>query len=241
MRVAVITPYHKEDDETLRKCIESVAGQSYACTHILVADGFPRPAVVPGSVQHAVLPQEHGIGGDLPRGVGSIMAMKQGFDAMAYLDADNWFYPDHIKSLLALQRETAADVCIALRSMHRVDGSHMPRAQPPNQNAYFDTNCMFLMRSAFQVALVWATIPPQAAVIGDRIVSLAIRKHGFRIAKADHPTLAYRTGWAEDYIRAGEHPPPGAKPSVTPIGAAAAYWNDLPQMKKDSILGFPHR
>lgn len=193
MRVAVITPYHMEDIETLRQCQASVAAQTYPCSHFMVADGFPKPEVEAWPVQHVVLPNAHGIGGDLPRCVGSILALKQGFDAITYLDADNWYVPDHIELLVTLQRASIADVCIALRSMHRVDGTAMPLADPPSHDRYYDTSCILLTRPAFPVVFVWAMIPPQAGVIDDRIVSLAIRKHRFRIAKTDRPTVAYRT------------------------------------------------
>ena len=40
-RYAVITPYHREDRVMLKRCIDSVARQTVAADHFLVADGFP--------------------------------------------------------------------------------------------------------------------------------------------------------------------------------------------------------
>ena len=91
MKVAVITPYHKVPTDWLVQCLESVRSQTYTSTHILVADGIPQDVVDTYGVQHLVLPRCHGDYGDTPRAIGSISAIGQGFDAIAWLDADNWF------------------------------------------------------------------------------------------------------------------------------------------------------
>ena len=96
LRVAVITPYYRESLEMLQFCHDSVRTQTYPCTHFLVADGHARPEISGWAVQHLILPQAHGDDGNTPRCLGSLSAMKQGFDVITYLDADNWYYPNHI-------------------------------------------------------------------------------------------------------------------------------------------------
>jgi hypothetical protein len=90
LKVAVVTPYYKESDDILRQCHESVLRQSYPCMHILVADGHPK-ALFYGhpKTMHVTLPQANGDQGNTPRTVGGILAEAYGFDAVAYLDADN--------------------------------------------------------------------------------------------------------------------------------------------------------
>ena len=98
--VAVITPYYREDTEKLRRCHESVLRQTGEVTHFMVADGFPNPEVDRWDVQHVSLGAAHGDNGNTPRGIGALLAFAQGFDAVAFLDADNWFVDNHISSLL---------------------------------------------------------------------------------------------------------------------------------------------
>eukprot|EP01037_Dinobryon_pediforme_P043095 gene43095-53884_t len=74
MKVAVVTPYFKEDPEVLRQCRDSVLSQSHPCHHILVADSHPQSWIEKGSrTEHVVLPRSNG---------------------------DNWFAPSHVASLV---------------------------------------------------------------------------------------------------------------------------------------------
>jgi hypothetical protein len=83
LRVAVITPYHREELEILQKCHESVRQQTYPCAHYMVADGFPRQEIAIWPVEHIILSQPHSDSGNTPRGIGSFSAMNQGYDAIA--------------------------------------------------------------------------------------------------------------------------------------------------------------
>src|SRR4051794_26673695 len=102
LKIAVVTPYYKESPAVLRQCHESVLRQSYACRHILVSDGYPAPYFDDAKdAIHIKLPQAHGDNGNTPRAMGGVLADRQGFDAVAYLDADNWYEPNHIESMVA--------------------------------------------------------------------------------------------------------------------------------------------
>src|SRR6266478_7359441 len=116
LRVAVVTPYFRVPDEWLKQCHNSVAAQQHPCTHILVADGEPQQVAAEVSAEHIVLEKRHADYGDTPRLIGSQAAIRQGFDAIAYLDADNWYYPHHVASLIALHEMTGAAVCTSQRS-----------------------------------------------------------------------------------------------------------------------------
>ncbi len=96
-RVAVITPYCREPSNVLQNCHESVCRQTFPCTHLMVADGLPCAEIAHWEVEHLTLPGPHHDVGNTARGLGALSAMNRGYDAIAFLDADNWYYPDHIE------------------------------------------------------------------------------------------------------------------------------------------------
>jgi glycosyltransferase involved in cell wall biosynthesis len=125
MRIAVITPYCKEADQVLEQCHRSVLDQTITCDRFLIADGFPNPTVEGWRAKKFELPDAQGHGGNWPCVLGSISAFNQGYDAVAFLDADNWYPPDNLERLVDLHARTGAAVCTAGRTMHRLDGSYM--------------------------------------------------------------------------------------------------------------------
>ena len=152
MKIAVVTPYHGEPAEWLRLCHGSVRGQTTACRHIMVADGRPDPLVDSFDADHIVLPDGHANYGDTPRAIGAMSAIGRGFDAIAFLDADNWYKPRHIESLIALHRETGAEVCTSGREIRRVDGSFLTVCPFSDGDLFVDTSCYLFTRGAFRTA-----------------------------------------------------------------------------------------
>jgi glycosyltransferase involved in cell wall biosynthesis len=236
MRVAVVTPYFRERDDVLRQCLDSVAAQSCLVTHILVADGFPSDWASQAVSHHTVLPGSgHGDYGNLARAVGAAIAMAEGFDAVALLDADNWYQPDHISSLLTLHRQTGAAICTATRSLHRMDGSLLAAHDRESDGISFaDTNCLFYLREAFALLPLWGQIP-QFAAIGDRIIWTAIQSRKITTAHSGLPTVAYRTCYCNHYRRPGEVPPPDCKTNDM-IDQQVASWNALPVKERSRII-----
>jgi hypothetical protein len=240
-RVAVVTPYFKEAEALLAQCHESVRAQTHPCTHILVADGHPAPFVQSWAVQHIVLPRAHRDYGDTPRAIGSFSAVSQGFDAIAYLDADNWYAPDHIQAMVDLHLQARASVCVASRSLHRLDGSVLsPVGERGDGIDGVDTSCLFLTAAAYRVVPVWSLVPRRLHAIGDRVVWSAVRALGFRVARRLPATVRYRTSFRIHYEELGEAPPPGAKDHA-PITAAKKWWRELPAEERELVfkrLGF---
>ena len=243
MRVAVITPYCRESPDVLRQCCESVQRQSYPCTHFLVADGHPQDDAATWGVQHLTLAQAHRDLGNTPRCAGSLSAMNQGFDALAFLDADNWYYPEHIEAMIGLHQRREAAVCSATRSIHRLDGTQMyvDDFESDGRN-HVDTNCMFLTRFAFRAIPLWGMIPPQLAAYSDRIFWQSILARGYRTAHLTEPTVAYRTAHEAHYRNIGEEPPAGAKTPEAFV-AALGWWRSLPDSERDDwgsyLVGSP--
>jgi hypothetical protein len=211
MKVAVITPYYKTPDEWLLECHQSVKAQTHPCTHVLIADGYPQAVVDTLDAQHLCLPVNIGDYGDTPRGLGSVLAISQGFDAIAYLDADNWYSPEHIATMVALHEKSGAAVITAARNLHRLDGTLLGCCRETNGENFVDTSCYFLTRVAFPVVPVWWMMESWMHAIDDRVVLTRIRQAGLTQAHSPLPTVAYRTAFKFHYERFGETPPPGTK------------------------------
>jgi hypothetical protein len=166
MRVAVITPFHQVPSLWLAECLASVARQTLPCTHFLVCDGDDPPLAVPGDVQVLHLPQAHADFGNTPRAIGSVSAVAQDFDAIAYLDADNWYEPQHLELLCAAYQRTGAAICSSGRMLYDLDGQLLGPCYEVDGDTFVDTNCLFLTRQAFRLVAVWYLMPRSLIEIG---------------------------------------------------------------------------
>jgi glycosyltransferase involved in cell wall biosynthesis len=212
MRIAVVTPCHNTPQPWLDQCRRSVLGQTVAGTHILVNDGGDPPQVEGGGALQIVhLPQPHRDTGNAGRAVGSVTAICQGFDAIAYLDSDNWYEPTHLETLAALHRATGAAVCSSARNLHAPDGTLLGRCPEVDGERFVDTNCLFLTSAAFGVVAGWYLVPRGQAIAGDRYVWQTIQAMQLRRAHTALPTVAYRTAYRFHFDYFGVPPPADAK------------------------------
>nr|WP_170951215.1 glycosyltransferase [Synechococcus sp. UW106] len=211
-RVAVITPYYKEPLAQLRQCHDSVLAQSEPCLHVLVADGHPRRRINHWRAEHVRLPRSHGDIGSTPRLIGSYHAIGLGVDAVAFLDADNWYGPDHISSLLKAMDEHRADFISSSRTLCRLDGSVMGPCPLTNPDRFIDTNAMLVGRNAFPLLHHWVLMPPYGHLIGDRVMLHHVRQSGLRHHHLDLPSVFYRCAKAGLYRQMGEAIPEGVQP-----------------------------
>jgi glycosyltransferase involved in cell wall biosynthesis len=230
LRVAVITPYLREPLAILRYCHQSVLRQTHPCAHFMVADGHPLDEVSRWSVKHLSLPGPHHDVGNTARGLGALSAMNQGYDAVAFLDADNWYYPDHIESMVDLHRRTGAAVCTATRNIHRQDGSLMfTDNNECNGITHVDTSCYFVTRAAFELLPIWLMMPGQLGPVGDRVFWRSIVARRIPHAHFSRSTVAFRTRYEAHYASLGEPAPPGAKSNEASTGQANRWWRSLTQ------------
>jgi len=213
MKVAVVTPYFQEPLEVLQRCHDSVRSQTCdgEVVHFMVADGYPRPEVDAWAVRHLPLPWNHGDYGDTPRTIAAMSAASQGFDAIAFLDADNWYEPEHIATLARVQAESGADVVTATRRLIRPDGSVMGICRQSNGVDFCDMNCFFFTRRAFGALGAWAFKDPRAAIVDDYVLWSILKGSNAICAHSAEPTVNYQTMWALTYLEHGEEPPPGSR------------------------------
>ena len=220
-RVAVVTPYHEEPLEMLRRCHASVRAQEVACTHVLVADGPGHGALAGWDCRHIVLGVSHADNGGTPRSIGALAAMNEGYDCIAFLDADNWLAPDHLRRAIATQAAGGFDVVFSGRHIVFPDGLRLT-VQPEEERGHrhADTSCMVLFEPAFSSLALWAQMPPLFAPLCDRVVFRQLMAR-HRCGWTGAPTLFYETWYAGHFLAAGLLPPRNAK--FLPLQPAAAW------------------
>lgn len=211
MRVAIVSAYHHEPVETIRRCVDSVKAQTHPCDHFLVADGHPIAEIDYWGVEHVRLPKAHADYGDTPRLIGAVTAYAQGYDALCWLDADNWYEPDHVRFMLAAAQTNNARVVTATRNLYRPDGSFLAVCNESNGRDFNDTNCYLLTRDAMHIACRWGFKDKRLAAIGDRLVWAEITEQFPDRAHVSVPTVNYTTLIAAHYVQRNLPPPPGAK------------------------------
>ncbi len=237
MKVAIITPYFKEPRAWLERCISSVKSQTYACEHIVIADGNPQDWVSETGVRHIRLDLAHADYGNTPRSIGGQLAVAEGFDAVAFLDADNWYEPEHVEQCVEMAKRTQADVVTTQRHIVREDGSRMAVVVSDDADgSHVDTNCYFLLFGAFHTIPRWLMAPKPMAMFYDRFFLQSLREDGLSIVSTQSLTVNYLCTWAGIYRNVGEVPPAFAKEGLS--SAPLTDWQsrlrvaDLTQVKR---------
>jgi hypothetical protein len=178
----------------------------------MVADGFVNTEINNWNVDHIILPKSHNDIGSTPRLIGSYHAIGLGCDAVAFLDADNWFRNDHIESLVNLFNSTNASFLYSNRNLCRLDDSILKIDNQSESPTFVDTNCMMFTRGGFHLLDKWVLMPPYGHLIGDRVMTYFIKESGAKMAYSELPTVYYRCTKEGIYIANGEIPPEGTLP-----------------------------
>jgi glycosyltransferase involved in cell wall biosynthesis len=214
-RIAVVTPYFKESRELLERCIASVRNQTLAVEHIVVADGHAQDWLDGAGVRHIRLDRSHADYGNTPRSIGGQLAAAEGFQAIAFLDADNWFVAEHRATCAELLGRAQADFISAQRHWVRIDGSRMAvQVAEDDDGSHVDTNCFFLGTGAFHSIPRWGLMPKPMAMWCDRFYLASLRQEGLREARTDRRTVNYLCTWKNMFQSIGEEPPYYAKDGV---------------------------
>lgn len=204
MKIAVITPYHTEPLDMLERAHKTVLTQTHPCTHFMIADGHARTEIDAWQVRHITLPTAHHNNGNTPRAIGSLDAIGDGFDAIAYLDADNWFEPEHIADLVAHRIETSADIVSSGRVIHGIDGGVLlPEGEQEDGTATADTSTMLFSRTAFAVLPLWGTMPNELGPNCDRYIFKGAQALGCKHHHGGQLTMHFTSRYGPHYRAAG--------------------------------------
>lgn len=202
--------------------------QTVSCTHILVSDGHPNPEIDQWEARHIKLPYAHGDYGDMAKSVGAMEAYVQGYDGIAFLDADNWFRPEHMEKAVERHLESDADVVVTYRFF--CDPNEKPLAQDLNTDGieFADTNCMIFFGEGRKVACDWFKIPPWAHCICDRVIWSWVKKQGLKISPSKDCTVCYSLAYEGVYNLLQIPAPPEAleKNNAPDISRALSRWRD---------------
>jgi hypothetical protein len=224
-QVAVITPFHAEPWEYLERARQSVRRQTWPYVwHVLVGDGSTLRPVEDEQTLCVHLPRGCRDFGDTPRALGALYAAGLGVDAVAFLDADNWYQPGHIESLVRMHHETGAHVVSSRRAFHRIDGTYMAECTASDGQQFADTNCLFLVRAAFGLLNRWVLMDPRWHGIDDRVFWDHVQQTGTSTAHTGHATAAYRGQFMGLYWDLKEPVPQGAR-KPDDVRAALESWH----------------
>ena len=223
LRVAVITPYYKESKARLKTCHDSVTAQSYPCRHVLVADGHPKSLLNNWELDHVRLPHSHHDIGSTPRLIGAVHAIGLGVDVITFLDADNWYAPDHVAAVVKCIQSTNVAFVSTSRTLHDPSGLFLADCPNTHPDRFIDTNCMAFAEPAFGLLMRWVLMPSYAHVIGDRVMLQYIRESGLRRQHLNTHSVGYRCGKAGIYRQLGLPVPPGVE-EPPDYASALAQW-----------------
>lgn len=211
MKVAVITAYYGEDIEIIRRCHESVLAQGSDVTHFLVSDGNPRDDIDTWDCTHIKIPN-HADYGDTPRGVGAASAAAKGFDAICFLDADNWYESHHVQTLRDIMvQHPHIQVMTMQRNIYTLDGRLLGICKESDGTNFCDTNCYFVTRAAFPACAAWMFKDSSEGIVGDRRFWATIQQGGYVRAHVNMPTVNYTSTLAFHYQMFDETPPDDSK------------------------------
>src|SRR4029077_7921003 len=105
----------------------SVKAQTAPAHHILVCDGSTPARIEDFQGTHIVLQRNYADHGNTPRLIGCYNAISHDADAIAFLDANNWYYPDHLRSLSEIAADAQLGIVASARMLHGLDGAPMIR------------------------------------------------------------------------------------------------------------------
>jgi glycosyltransferase involved in cell wall biosynthesis len=233
-RFAIITPYYKEKRDVLERCVESVRHQTVPTDHFMVSDGFPQDWLDHMNVRHISLGKAHNDVGNTPRALGALLAVSEGYDAIGFLDADNWIDSGHVEECNRTAEsapQTPVDLVIARQRILLPDGRLVNWAEDPN---HVDTSCFWFLRGSFHLLHYWGIMPRQMAPFGDRVFYRMIKAKSLTIRRVKEITVNNTCHYEPCYLSLGIKPPPGAKPAVN-VGEVIFWISRLDQQQQDLI------
>ena len=207
--VVIITP--TIGSPKLKDAVESVANQTYGnIKHLIVVDGenyleqFYDLLLKGDPKRHiTVAPENTGANGFYGHRIYAGYAHLVNADYVFFLDEDNWYHPDHVRSLVETIENRQLDFAYSLRSIYDKDKNYLcddncealgewpiyfTMGNEGNQEHFLVDTSSYAFRREFliQVASLW-----HSGWGGDRRFFDAVRKRSNH-ANSRHRTLCYR-------------------------------------------------
>lgn len=179
----------------------------------MVADGGAPIPLTDFQGQAISLHHRHDDWGDTPRTIGAASAFAQGYDAVCWLDQDNWLYPKYAETLAAAMQKTRCALATCSRDIYTLSTEKMGLCKETDGQKFVDANCMMLSRAASSAAMIWATMPKPWHVCSDMYFLAACRRLNLSQAHCAEALMGYRATRTHTYALYGRTPPPEAKDS----------------------------
>ncbi len=192
----IITPAYLESEKTLERNIVSVQQQSLKqkyCQYIIF-DGVNVNKFLKekySGIKNLFffrVKRNHDDYGDYIRKLGTKIALRKGFNAITFLDADNYLDKNHLKQISTVHKSKKRNIIISKRRFIDTTGKEINASS----NNFYDTNTMTFFNEHIKIGLLWAKYPKELSLIGDRIISHYINQRYFKeIGFVNKITLNY--------------------------------------------------
>lgn len=214
MKVAIVTPYRNEPEAWVHALIESVAAQSHPVTHVMVGDGAHNPSFEGEGRMTLSLPDPADDSGGTPRAAGGVWAVQNGFDMIAYADADDRLDREFAATLVRAHRSTGAEVISVphayydrdMRPARNLKGQHIgtwahgsARQIGGTFYNFMPSSGMALAGRALTHAGDWTRIPKVLSRVHDVFFSQALMSHPYLLAWMGQALYHYRLTHAHQY------------------------------------------
>lgn len=227
LKIAVITPYYKESIEQLKRCHDSVLAQGENVQHFFVSDGHANDILDQWDCIHIKLPMPVNDYGDTPRGIGAAIASAQNYDGICFLDADNWYEPEHIPNIRQTYTLHKTPVITTARNLYLKENGQFLGKYPESDGVNFvDTSCYFFHRDAFDICRHWLFKPEGLGIIDDRIIWAQVIQSKVRRAHIDIASINYMTDFAIHYLLFNLTPPPYSR-VINLTTLKSEYYKDI--------------
>lgn len=216
-KYAVVTAYNGEDFDIIKRCHDSIKGQTLKTDHIIVCDGKYRDFLTLLDARIIALDKNHGDYGNTPRSIGANLVACERYDGFCFCDSDNWLDSHHIETCIEQARrifgEDRCDCIVTSRTFRREDGKILSVREDDVQ-VHVDTGCIFYFPGSYYTLAIFSLIPQELSIAGDRVFWTALKQKGLNIGFVDSKTVNYTTLWRKHYTDSGEIPPANAREDI---------------------------
>lgn len=163
-----------------------------------------------------------------------MLAVGEGYDAIAFLDGDNWYAPDHIERCVQVAREQEVDFVTSRRHWARADDRVGRRGRGRKRRLRVDTNCS----SCCAAPSTASRAGPDAQADDDVVRPLllgSLRGEGLIEADTGMRTVFYLCTWANIYATVGEKAPEFAK-SGLPVHELTNWYKGLTGRDREIVF-----